>query len=130
MKSIKNYLEIEKILQETKGSNEPIMITRDVLSDMFRSIQRSDRQLGILGFTEDWKPIFNDIGMVPVIRSVAREEFADYGEPKSVTISRKANDLYWVAELIFSTPTGDIHITQTYRLSYLREKRQFEFQLP
>lgn len=130
MKSIQNYPEIEKLVNEPKRSDAEVKVKFGVLRDMYRAIARANKERGILGFTSEHWPIVNDIGMVPIVRSVAEEDFGSYGPMKSCEVSRHSGDLIWQAKMVFSHPTGDITINRSYPLAYLETRRQFEFKLP
>lgn len=130
MKSIQNYLAIEEVVNSNHRSDAVVKVKIGTLRDMFGAIKRAYKAQGILGFTNDFDPIVNDIGMVSIVRSVAEEDFSSYGPMVACKVSRTTADLIWQAEMIFLTPDGDLTLTHSYSLNSLEGRRKFKFELP
>lgn len=128
-----SYQIIEQIINEANKRDHDTMVSVPVgdLRDLFKLVRHLLRRQGTLGFTEQGNPIVNDIGMIAIVKSIAKNEFGHLGNMISCNISRKAGELIWVAEMVFPGPDGtSITITQNYRLSYLADKFKFEYELP
>lgn len=126
-----SYKTIEQIINEAGKRDFDTMVSVPVtdLRDLFKSVKHALRAQGILGFNDDGHQIVNDIGMVPIVRSVAEEDFGSYGPIKSCEISRPSQDREWHVKMVFSHPSGDITINRSYSLPYLETRRRFEFKL-
>ena len=128
-----SYKEIEKVVENIKTlpKDTPVPVQAGALRGLFKSIKSAMRCQGILGFTDEGHPVVNDIGMVAIVKSVAKEEYESLGIMVSCQVSRKAGDLIWSADMVFAAPNGtSITLTQRYRLSYLSDKRKFQYELP
>lgn len=128
-----SYRTIEQIINEanTRDFDTMVSVPVDTLRDLFKTVRRGLRAQGILGFNDDGYPIVNDIGMVAIIQSVAKDEYESMGTMVSCDVSRKSPDLMWNAKMVFAAPNGThVTITQSYELRYLNEVRRFEYKLP
>lgn len=126
-----SYKTIEEIIKTANSHDFDCMVSVpiDALRDLFKTINHNMRAQGIKGFGDNGELIVNDIGMVPIIKSVAEEDFSGYGTMKSITIRRRVSDLIWDVEMIFSSSFGDIVLKHSYTTTQLNDRRVFKFEI-
>lgn len=125
-----SYKAIEQVVEASKTlpKDTPVPVQAGALRDLFKSIRSALRCQGILGFTDEGHPIVNDIGMVAIVKAVAADDYEPLGTMVSCKVNRKSGELIWNADMTFAAPNGtSITITQRYRLSYLEDKRKFQY---
>lgn len=126
-----SYKTIEQIINEanTRDFDTMVSVPVDALRDLFKTVRRGLRAQGIKGFGDKGEIIVNDVGMIPIIKSLAKEDFSEYGPMKSISIKRRTSDLIWNVEMVFSSTSGDVVLEHSYTISQLSNKRVFKFEI-
>lgn len=126
----RSYKEVEGLLKVAGDTNGSITVTTESLRNIFKELKRYRRECGLLGYTEEGKPIVNDIGMMPIIRSIFEEDYGRLGAFSNFEVVCKT-DMVWNVRATYQSKLGPATICRKYGLNYIEQRRpNFEYQLP